>query len=149
MTGYPASRLSQKNDQAEADQKGSAEGELAPRILIVDDEEHICDFLSELFKLEGWEVDVAYDGYQGVMLASDTHYDAIIMDILMPRMTGIEATREIIKRKPESKIIVITGAPYKKQAQEALVGGAKLIIKKPFLSATVIEAVKSAITESK
>jgi two-component system chemotaxis response regulator CheY len=60
----------------------------------------------------------------------------------MPRMTGIEATREIMKRKPASKIIVITGAPYRKQAQEALDSGAKVFIKKPFSSNTIVEAIK-------
>ncbi len=114
-----------------------------PRILVVDDEESICSYLAELFRLENWTVDTAYDGYQGVKLASDADYDVIVMDILMPRMTGIEATREIMKRKPQSKIIVITGAPYRKQAEEALECGARLFIKKPFSSDKIIAAVKS------
>jgi DNA-binding response OmpR family regulator len=112
-------------------------------MLVVDDEENICSYLAELFRLENWTVDTAYDGYQGVKLASDTDYDVIVMDILMPRMTGIEATREIIRRKPTSKIIVITGAPYRRQAEEALECGARLFIKKPFSSDKIIAAVKS------
>ncbi len=118
---------------------------LSHRILIVDDEENICNFLSELFKLEGWQADVAYDGYRGVQLAGENDYDVIIMDILMPRMTGIEATREIIKRKSGANIIVITGAPYRKQAEEALEGGAKLFIKKPFSAAQIVDAVKGLL----
>jgi CheY-like chemotaxis protein len=121
---------------------------LALRILVVDDEENICNYLAELFKLEGWITDIAYDGYQGVQKAIDHKYDAIVMDILMPRMTGIEATREIIRRQPGSKIIVITGAPYRKQAQEALEGGAKLFIKKPFSSQVIIEAVRNTVGKS-
>jgi len=112
-------------------------------MLVVDDEENICTYLAELFRLEGWAVDTAYDGYQGLKLASDANYDVIIMDILMPRVTGIEATREIMKRKPDSRIIVITGAPYRKQAQEALDCGARLFIKKPFSSEKIIQAVNS------
>ncbi len=114
-----------------------------PRMLVVDDEANICSYLAELFRLEGWEVDTAYDGYEGVKLAADADYEIIIMDILMPRMTGIEATREIMNRKPQTKIIVITGAPYRKQAEEALECGAKLFIKKPFSSERIIQAVKS------
>jgi DNA-binding NtrC family response regulator len=112
------------------------------RMLVVDDEENISSYLAELFRLEGWTVDTAFDGYEGVKLAADQDYDVIIMDILMPRMTGIEATREIMKRKPGSKIIVITGAPYRKQAEEAMECGARLFIKKPFASDKIIEAVK-------
>jgi len=118
------------------------------KILVVDDEENICNYLKELFTLEGWKADIAYDGYQGVKLASDNQYDVIVLDILMPRMTGIEATREIMKRKPDSNIIVITGAPYRKQADEALEGGAKLFIKKPFSSEKIIEAVTSLVNDN-
>lgn len=114
-----------------------------PRMLVVDDEENICSYLAELFRLEGWSVDTAYDGYEGVKLAADRDYDMIIMDILMPRMTGIEATREIMRRKPDAKIIVITGAPYRRQAEEALECGARLFIKKPFSSEKILEAVNS------
>lgn len=115
------------------------------RLLVVDDEEPICNYLAELFRLEGWTVDTAFDGFQGLKLAADCDYDVIIMDILMPRVTGIEATREIMKRKPDSRIIVITGAPYRKQAQEALDCGARLFIKKPFSSEKIIQAVNSLI----
>ena len=115
------------------------------RMLVVDDEENICSYLAELFRLEGWIVDTAYDGMQGVKLAADADYDVIIMDILMPHVTGIEATREIMKRKPNSKIIVITGAPYRKQAEEALNCGAKLFIKKPFSSEKIMQAVGSLV----
>ena len=121
---------------------------MAPRSLVVDDEENICNYLAELFKLEGWSADIAYDGYQGLKMVMDNHYDVIIMDILMPRMTGIEATQEIMKRKPDAKIIVITGAPYRKQADEALEGGAKLFLKKPFSSNQIIEAVKNTLAEN-
>lgn len=115
------------------------------RILIVDDEENICNYLVELFKLEGWSADAAQDGFEGVQMATDGDYDVILMDILMPRMTGIEATREIIKRKPNSKIVVITGAPYRRQAEEALESGAILFIKKPFTSAKIIEELKGLL----
>lgn len=120
---------------------------MATSILVVDDEENICNYLVELFRLEGWTAEKAYDGYEGVQMASDKDYDIIVMDILMPRMTGIEATREIIKRKPDSSIVVITGAPYRQQAQEALDSGAKLFIKKPFSSDKIIQAVKDLLNE--
>ena len=116
-----------------------------PHILIIDDEENICNYLVELFQLEGWSADKAYDGYEGVKMASDRDYDVIIMDILMPRMTGIEATREIMKRKPDSRIIVITGAAFHKQAQEALDCGARLFIKKPFSSEKIIQVVNGLL----
>ncbi|MCX6640763.1 MAG: response regulator [bacterium] len=115
---------------------------MSASILIVDDEENICHYLMELFQLEGWNADAAFDGYEGVKNASDRDYDVIVMDIMMPRMTGIEATREIIRRKPQSKIVVITGAPYRKHAQEALESGAKLFIKKPFSSEKIIQAIR-------
>jgi DNA-binding response OmpR family regulator len=121
------------------------ETSLSANILIVDDEENICHYLMELFQLEGWVAEAAYDGYEGVKNATDRDYDVIIMDIMMPRMTGIEATREIVRRKPNSKIVVITGAPYRKHAQEALDNGAKLFIKKPFSSEKIVQAVRDLL----
>lgn len=113
------------------------------KILIVDDEENICHYLVELFKLEGWSTETAYDGYEGLKMATANEYDVIVMDILMPNLNGIEATQQIIAKKPDAKIIVITGAPYRKQAEEALASGAKLFIKKPFTSDKIIQAVKN------
>lgn len=67
------------------------------KVLIVDDEERIRDVIKEYLKLENIEFEEASDGYQAIELAKSTIFDVIIMDIMMPKMDGYQAVKEIRK----------------------------------------------------
>lgn len=67
------------------------------KVLIVDDEERIRDVIKEYLKLENIEFEEASDGYQAIELAKSTTFDVIIMDIMMPKMDGYQAVKEIRK----------------------------------------------------
>ncbi len=69
------------------------------KILVVDDEEHIREVLKEYAEFEGHEVDEASDGMQAIEMAKAKDYDIIIMDIMMPRLDGYSACKEIRKFK--------------------------------------------------
>lgn len=69
------------------------------KILVVDDEENIRDVLREYAEFEGHEVDEASDGMEAVEMAKNNDYDIIIMDIMMPRLDGYSACKEIRKIK--------------------------------------------------
>lgn len=69
------------------------------RILIADDEENIREVIKEYAEFEGHEVDEACDGMQAVEAAKEKDYDIIIMDIMMPRLDGYSAVKEIRKSK--------------------------------------------------
>lgn len=69
------------------------------KILVVDDEEHIREVLKEYAEFEGHEVDEASDGMQAIEMAKAKDYDIIIMDIMMPRLDGFSACKEIRKFK--------------------------------------------------
>ena len=69
------------------------------KILVVDDEEHIREVLKEYAEFEGHEVDEASDGMQAIEMAKAKDYDIIIMDIMMPRLDGFSACKEIRKYK--------------------------------------------------
>lgn len=69
------------------------------KILVVDDEEHIREVLKEYAEFEGHEVDEASDGMQAIEMAKAKDYDIIIMDIMMPRLDGYSACKEIRKYK--------------------------------------------------
>ena len=68
-------------------------------ILIVDDEEHIREVLREYAEFEGHEVDEACDGMQAVEMAKSKDYDIIVMDVMMPKLDGYSAVKEIRKLK--------------------------------------------------
>lgn len=69
------------------------------KILVADDEEHIREVLKEYAEFEGHEVDEAVDGMQAIEMAKAKDYDIIIMDVMMPRLDGYSACKEIRKYK--------------------------------------------------
>lgn len=69
------------------------------KILIVDDEEHIREVLKEYAEFEGHDVSEACDGMQAVEMAKNTDYDIIVMDVMMPKLDGFSACKEIRKLK--------------------------------------------------
>ncbi len=69
------------------------------RILIVDDEEHIREVLKEYAEFEGHDVSEACDGMQAVEMAKENDYDIIVMDVMMPKLDGFSACKEIRKLK--------------------------------------------------
>ena len=69
------------------------------KILVVDDEDNIREVLKEYAEFEGHEVDEACDGMQAIEMAKNTDYDIIIMDVMMPRLDGYSACKEIRKLK--------------------------------------------------
>ncbi len=69
------------------------------KVLVVDDEENIREVIKEYAEFEGHEVDEACDGMQAVDMVRDRDYDIIIMDVMMPRLDGYSACKEIRKIK--------------------------------------------------
>jgi len=113
------------------------------KILIVDDSEFIRTLLKEiLIKICLSEYEEASDGFEAVQLARKTNYDMIFMDIMMPKMEGLEATRQILTFNPQAKIVICTSIEQDKIRQDSLSAGAKDLITKPFNAETVKVIIK-------
>src|SRR6266540_2136921 len=78
------------------------------RILVVDDESHILDFVSRGLRREGFSVDVAADGKTGLERALSDSYALVILDLLMPGLDGISVLRGILARKPDQAVIILS-----------------------------------------
>jgi DNA-binding NarL/FixJ family response regulator len=79
------------------------------RVMVVDDDEEVREALAELLGLKGFTlVGSAEDGSQAVTMAEDLRPDVILMDIRMPRMDGIQATREITSKQPDVKVVMFS-----------------------------------------
>ena len=113
------------------------------RLLIVDDEENVRNALQRWFELAGYEVELAEDGVVAVEKATETDYDAITMDLQMPRMNGTDAIRHIKEARPEIPIIILTG--YHAQPQLVVSSGAVKVLSKPVSLRELETAVREAI----
>jgi signal transduction histidine kinase/predicted RNA-binding protein with RPS1 domain/DNA-binding NarL/FixJ family response regulator len=80
------------------------------RILVVDDEEALADFMESWMYGLGYEVEAIYSGAAGVERALRGDYGLIFMDLNLPDISGLEATRRILAERPSSRIVLMTGA---------------------------------------
>jgi len=111
-------------------------------ILIVDDEEVVCRGCQRIFEEEGYSMEMAFSGREGLEKADSEEFDVIITDLKMPDISGIEVIREIKQKKPDTPVIMITGYASVPTALEAMKLGAHDYIAKPFEPDEIIDAVK-------
>ncbi|MFB1004773.1 MAG: sigma 54-interacting transcriptional regulator, partial [Bacteroidia bacterium] len=101
------------------------------RILIVDDEQSIRETLKEILDYEGYEVEEAADGEKALSLIKKFNYDAVLADIKMPKLDGLELLEKAKEIAPELPIIMISGHGTTETAVEATKKGAFDFINKP------------------
>lgn len=101
------------------------------RVLIVDDEKSMRITLSEFLKKEGFEVDTASDASIALQMLTDSAFDIIVTDIIMPRISGIELLEKIREKSQNIQIIIMTGEPTVETAVKAVQSGANDYLTKP------------------
>ncbi len=101
------------------------------RILVVDDEPSIADSLRLLLKTT-YEVDVAGSGIQALEIIDHAQPDLILLDVMMPKMDGLETLRQVKERTPQLPVVMLTAASTVKTAVEAMKCGAVDYLNKPF-----------------
>ena len=118
------------------------------KILIIDDENSIRRTLREILEYEKYQVEDAPTGMDGLQLAKDQEFDAILCDIKMPEMDGIE-TLEALKQITDSPVIMISGHGTIETAVEAIKKGAYDYISKPPDLNRLLITIKNALDKSK
>jgi DNA-binding response OmpR family regulator len=106
------------------------------RLLIIDDEPHICEALKDRLEAMGYEVIVAHDGRSGLSLmaleARGLPLNGVLLDVDMPVMDGIEVLRELCARHPGVPVLMMSAGSDHGVLQEALRMGARDYVLKPF-----------------
>ena len=113
-------------------------------VLVVDDNEDLLDTLSLILKRRGFSVDTAGDGVCAVDKFKARHFDVTLMDIVMPRMNGVEAFRRIREMSPKAKVILMTAYSEEELMRMALDEGAQQVVHKPIRIDQMIELIKKA-----
>jgi DNA-binding response OmpR family regulator len=111
-------------------------------ILIVEDEIGIANFLKQGLEEEGYTVFVANDGERGLQLAKSQKINMILLDWILPKMSGIEVCKAIRKVDSKTPIIFLTAKDTIQETIEGLKAGANDYIKKPFSFDELVERIK-------
>ncbi len=122
-----------------------------PSVLVVEDDDQHRLFLSELLKSEGYQVDLAKDGYEADKALKAQHYDLLLTDIVMPEKEGIELIFEVQKSYPNLPIIGMSGGGAYSNLDyldAALTAGAKRVFAKPIDIDELIATIASILQNS-
>jgi len=112
------------------------------RILIVEDEDGIAAFLKQGLEEESFAVDVANEGKKGLELALSGNYDLLLLDWMLPGLSGIEICRQFRKEYQETPVIFLTAKDTLDETVFGLQSGANDYIKKPFHFEELLERVR-------
>jgi two-component system response regulator PilR (NtrC family) len=118
---------------------------MAERLLIVEDEDTLCESLQRVFIRDGYEVDIAGSAESAFALLDTKSYDLIVTDIILPGISGIELLARYKKQNPTQKVIVITAYASLVTAVEAIKAGACDFIIKPLMHDEMKRVVRNAL----
>src|SRR5438874_4987196 len=116
---------------------------LAMHLLLIEDERKVASFIARSLRENGYTVDVSETGEKGLEMASRINYDAILLDLRLPRMSGLQVCRELRDSGNESPILMLTARSLVEQRVEGLDAGADDYLTKPFAIAELHARVRA------
>ena len=120
------------------------EEKLQAKVLLVDDEEEFCNMLSERLETRGLKVNAVLSGEDAVERVTDQNFDAIIVDLAMPGIDGLETLRRIKEKRPDLEVLMLTGHGTIKSGIEAMKLGAEDFLEKPVDMKVLLEKISDA-----
>jgi CheY-like chemotaxis protein len=115
------------------------------RVLIVDDDQNVCEVLSKILSLRGYQVDSACDGPTALELIRRRDYGLALIDYRMPGMDGVELYRRIRELRPSLVGVFVTGFPTIDTVYPAITVGVERVIAKPAGSSELLEVIQEFI----
>ena len=109
----------------------SAQGEAHRKLLVVDDEDKIRDVLAQYFSLKGYDVRAASRGQEALALTTAFHPDVVLLDLLLPGLSGVDTLRALKQLNPPPKVLMISVADHDEVVQGTLGFGADFYVCKP------------------
>lgn len=115
------------------------------RILVIEDEHKIANSIKRGFEQETWATDVAYDGEEGFDLASAEDYDAIVLDLMLPKMDGMEICKKLRADGNNTPILMLTARGEITDKVEGLNSGADDYLVKPFAFEELLARIRALV----
>jgi DNA-binding NtrC family response regulator len=116
-------------------------------ILIIDDDKDVCHYLKQFLEKHNFTVDFITDSKKAVSSVKDNNYQIVILDIVMPKIDGIELLRSIKKEDDDLCVIMLSGYPTFERARETFKHDCFDFLTKPFETETLLETINRAIRE--
>ena len=126
-------------------ESGSEDPPSAGRLLVVEDEPGIVDFLRRGLEAEGFAVETATDGTEGERLALKGEYDAVVLDLMLPGLSGLEILASVMRSMPGLPVIVLTARGEIEDRVGGLEPGAVDSLVKPFSMAELVARVRAQL----
>ncbi|MBW2092668.1 MAG: response regulator [Deltaproteobacteria bacterium] len=117
---------------------------MTEKVLLVDDEEDFLEALAERMQLRGMDVSTTTSAREALKMTEKESYDAIVLDLMMPEMDGLEVLKVIKAKNPELQIILLTGHATVEKGIAAMKLGAMDFIEKPADLETLTEKIREA-----
>jgi CheY-like chemotaxis protein len=118
------------------------------RILLVDDEEIVIRSYRRILEEQKYQIDAQMDGGSALRAIGESQYDLIIVDLMMPKMNGMEVLRRVKETHPEIKVIMVTGMAQEETQEQAMSLGAFHYLPKPFDPDLFSQLVQRALTST-
>jgi DNA-binding response OmpR family regulator len=126
------SRRSERERAAEPSGAAAAPGVVAVRILVIEDDRKIASFLQRGLREDGYAVDVAHDGTEGLLNAHVYDYDLLVVDVMLPGKNGFEIARDLRRAGKSVPILMLTARDSTQDVVLGLDAGADDYLTKPF-----------------
>ena len=123
--------------------------ERAMYILVVEDDKKVARFLQKGLQEEGYTVNVAHNGEEGMMMAIVNHYELIILDVMLPRKNGMECLRDLRARGISVPILILTARDSLEDKVKGLNEGADDYLTKPFAFAELLARIRAIMRRGK
>jgi len=115
------------------------------RILLVEDERKVASFIARALRENSYAVDIAENGEKALELTTDVTYDAILLDVRLPGMSGVQVCRELRQQGMEAPVLMLTARGLVEQRVEGLDAGADDYLTKPFILAELLARVRALV----
>ena len=113
------------------------------RVLVVDDDEVICDFIKEIISLDGHQIVAVQSGMEAIRWIKSSTFDLIFLDLVMPDISGVEVLKQIKEMPLTFPVVITTGYPDSELMDQALELSPLSVLKKPFTKNQISSVMKS------
>ena len=120
---------------------------MSDKVLIVDDEVDFLNLMSDRLKARDMDVSTATCAKEALRMIDETSYDAVVLDLMMPEVDGIETLKIMKQKNPDLQVILLTGHATVEKGIAAMKLGAMDLIEKPAELSTIIDRIKHAKAE--